>query len=286
MPGARTFEVLRTRLTWVIVACLVALTSAAVVDSLRPNRSPASQTKPSKHGSVFEARDPLLAPSETAQPRCTAAQIAVSIDVLGGTAVITVHHARGQACHLAPVPVQLKIWDRAGNPVSLVASEEGAENPRVGGDFAPGYDQLVNITYLRSCNARGPFLAVATVGPHVARRTLSGDEVDCFRGGWGTGTLAGGAGAGYGERVSRYSLDHAVAGAVWAALAGGTVLLITYFVTPPTPVLLAGWLLFLPSVSAAFALAVLVARREGVGLVRAVGRGVRAALRWIFWLLP
>jgi len=86
--------------------------------------------------------------------------------------------------------------------------------------------------------------------------------------------------------VRRHSFDLAFAAAVWAALAGGTVLLVAYFITTPTPLLLVGWLLFLGSVAAAFTLAVIVSRAEGIGIVRALGRGVRAAASWVFWFLP
>jgi hypothetical protein len=86
--------------------------------------------------------------------------------------------------------------------------------------------------------------------------------------------------------VSRDSLDRAVAAAVWAALAGGTVLFVSYFVALPAPLLLAGWLLFLASVLAAFAFGVIVSRPEGIGPVRALGRGIRSAFSWVFWFLP
>jgi hypothetical protein len=91
---------------------------------------------------------------------------------------------------------------------------------------------------------------------------------------------------GYGERMSRDSLDRAVAAAVWVALAGGTVLLVSYFVALPAPLLLAGWLLFLASVLAALTLGVVVSRQEGIGFARAVGRGIRSAFSWVFWFLP
>jgi hypothetical protein len=43
---------------------------------------------------------------------------------------------------------------------------------------------------------------------------------------------------------------------------------------------------FLISVLAAFALGVIVSRSEQIGPVRAVGRGFRSALSWVFWFLP
>jgi hypothetical protein len=60
---------------------------------------------------------------------------------------------------------------------------------RVGGDFSPGFEQLIDIPYLaepqpgESCDRRGPFTAFVIVGPHSAQRKLSGSEVGCFIGG-------------------------------------------------------------------------------------------------------
>lgn len=86
--------------------------------------------------------------------------------------------------------------------------------------------------------------------------------------------------------MSRDSLDRAIAAALWAALTGGVVLLLAYFVALPMPLLLAALLLLLASVVAVCALAVIVSRGEGIGLVRALGRGSRAALSWAFWFMP
>jgi len=86
--------------------------------------------------------------------------------------------------------------------------------------------------------------------------------------------------------MDKDALDFAFEGAVWAAIIGGTILLVAYLATLPALLLLAGWLLFLGSVAAAFVLGVVTARREPIGRVRAVGRGFRAALSWIFWFLP
>jgi hypothetical protein len=64
------------------------------------------------------------------------------------------------------------------------------------------------------------------------------------------------------------------------------LLLVAYFAALPTALLLAGWLLLLASLATVFALAVIVSRREGIGLLRALVRGVRAAFGWIFGFLP
>jgi hypothetical protein len=110
-------------------------------------------------------------------PRCTAQQLALAIDVLAGDATIVLRHVWGNSCRLARLPVELTVKGRVGRRVRLANTEPG-----VGGD-SPGFERLINITYLPRCGQRGPFDALVNAGPYTARRTLSGSEVGCFRGG-------------------------------------------------------------------------------------------------------
>jgi hypothetical protein len=177
-------KVIRTRLISVLVGGVLALAVAGAVGELRDaGSSRTSETGAAQRRSV----DTFSVPAENTTaplPRCSAEQIATSIDVLGGRATIAVRHARGRACHLARLPVQLKMRDRVGNPVRLPTTE-GAHIPfQVGGDFSSGFERLLWIhRVFPDCNQRGPFLVVAKVGAYVARRTLSRSEVACFRGG-------------------------------------------------------------------------------------------------------
>jgi hypothetical protein len=177
--------VIRIRLTWVVLGGVLALGVAGAVYAFRGSASAggASETGAGQRGAadVFSAS----AENTTAPlPRCSAEQIATSIDVPGGRATIVVRHARGKACHLARLPVQLRMWDRTGNPVHLPTGE-GAHIPaQVGGDFTSNFERLLWIhRVFPDCDQRGPFLVVANVGPYIVRRTLSRNEVACFRGG-------------------------------------------------------------------------------------------------------
>jgi hypothetical protein len=174
---------MRTRLTWVVVGALTAIVVAATVDAFRspgtPSLSPSkASVSASKAGSVFEARDSVRDGGSAPLPRCTAQQIAVAIEAPGGSATIVVRHAWGKPCHLARLPIDLAVWDRTRRRVRLAEVQSG-----VAGDFSRGFERLINITYLPNCDQRGPFLAVVNVGPYVARRTLSANEIGCFAGG-------------------------------------------------------------------------------------------------------
>jgi hypothetical protein len=172
-------KVTRTRLLWVVLGGVLALAVTGAVYAHRGSRSSGTASE-TRAGQFSVPAQNATAPL----PPCSAEQIAASIDVLGGRATIAVRHAPGRACHLARLPVQLKMWDRAGTPVHL-PTIEGAHLPFwVGGDFSSGFERLLSIhRVFPECDQRGPFFVVAKVGPYVVRRMLSRNEVACFRGG-------------------------------------------------------------------------------------------------------
>jgi hypothetical protein len=184
--------VTRRQLTWVIAAGVIAVLVAGTVDAVR---SEPSGSSPSRVATMERsAAGAMTIPVETTPeglPRCTVQNIGVSIEVLGGTAQVVVRHAWGRPCHLAPLPVRLSLTDRVGRRVRMAAVDEAHPDvqSRVGGDFSPGFEQLIDIPYLaepqpgESCDRRGPFTAFVIVGPHSAQRKLSGSEVGCFIGG-------------------------------------------------------------------------------------------------------
>lgn len=183
----------RRQLTWVIAAGLIAILVAGTVDAVRssessgPNPSEVATTERSAAGE--EVTIPVEATPE-GLPRCTVQNIGVSIDVLGGTATVVVRHVQGRPCRLAPLPVRLSLTDRVGRRVRLTAVDEADPDvqSRVGDDFSPGFEQLIDIPYLAepqlsNCTRKGPFTAFVIIGPYSAQRKLSGSEVGCFRGG-------------------------------------------------------------------------------------------------------
>jgi hypothetical protein len=167
---------MRTRLTWVIiVGVLAGLAVAAAVDELRSPGSPGSLESKKVVASEPSAARENDAP--TPLPRCTAPQITVSLEAPGGSATIVVRHAWGKPCHLARLPIELTVRDRAGRQVRLLTPDELSD---VAGDFSPGSERLITIKYLPTCNQRGPFVASTNAGPYFARRTLPADDIGCF----------------------------------------------------------------------------------------------------------
>ena len=180
----------RTRLSWLAIGAVMVILVAAAVDAIRSSEPSASSSRRETVEKKSEG-EPTVVPATAPEslPRCNAQNIGVSIDVLGGTATVAVRHVWGRACHLASLPVRLSVADRVGRRVRL-ATLDGREDvqSRVGGDFSPGFEQLIDVPYLAepqlsNCDRPGPFTAFVTVGPHSAQRKLSGTEVGCFRGG-------------------------------------------------------------------------------------------------------
>lgn len=177
---------LRSRLSWLVIGGVAVILVAAAVDAIRSSEPSASS--PSRETArERSAGKTTLAGVTTPEslPRCTVQNLALSIDVLGETASIVVRHVWGRPCHLAPLPVRLSLTNRFGGRVRLATVGGGPDvQSRVGGDFSPGFERLIDIPYLAdpplaNCNSRGPFTAFVIVGPYSVQRKLSGSEVGC-----------------------------------------------------------------------------------------------------------
>ena len=165
-----------------IVGAVVVLVGAAVVDSLPPRGSPASQPKRSKSGSVFEARDPVLAPSKTALPleRCTAQQLVLKIERLAGSHLLALAHVWGGPCHTARIPIEVSLFYRKGSPVNPdtagVSAWSQAFAPT---DLSPGVEAIAELHLSYECGERRPRLLVAEARPYVARKWLPRGYIAC-----------------------------------------------------------------------------------------------------------
>ena len=158
----------RARLSWAIGGAVVLLAVVGTVDAVRSSEANAPRAMPRP-----AAREATFAPEpHEALPRCTPQNIGVAV---------VVRHVWGRPCHLAALPVRLSVTDRRGRRVRLETDGSPSERA-VDGDFAPGFERLIDIPYLANCDERGPFAAFVIVGPHSAQRRLSAREVGCFRG--------------------------------------------------------------------------------------------------------
>ena len=80
--------------------------------------------------------------------------------------------------------------------------------------------------------------------------------------------------------------DRAIAAALWAAIAAGSVLLIASFSDLPRTLVVGAAILLLGSLALAVVSAVATSRRGGESIGRSLADGVRAAFGWIVAFLP
>jgi hypothetical protein len=113
---------------------------------------------------------------------CTTPQLALAIKVEGGSAKLALRHVAGKPCHHGRSPVGLTVRDQSGHKVPLFTSGFYWQRNTAPANFSHGFAQLIDIPYTEVCDPRGTFLAVATVGPYTAHRTVSGTEIACNHG--------------------------------------------------------------------------------------------------------
>ena len=200
---------MRGKATWLITAAVAAVLIVGVVDALRGS---------SHHESAHAAQAPtvvdlggatLTLESVTTQattepvattepqgttdtapiptqpehlPRCTTPQLALAVKIVDGSAMLVLRRVAGEPCHHGQSHIGLTVLDQSGHKVVLFGHGSGPESSTVPADFIPGFVQLMKIPYTEYCDPAGSYLAVATVGPYEARRTVSGTEIVCNHG--------------------------------------------------------------------------------------------------------
>lgn len=163
-----------TRLTWVVVGGVATLLFVAGVDAFRSSAD-SEISAPTASTTTTEIASGSLLP-------CTQLDLKVSIEIREEVATVVVRNIGAKECYRVLRGWRLRIEDRAGN---LVA--EWAElRPLADGLFPSGSEGVFLLPRNPvPCDLRGPYLALAIVGPYSARRgNLSRSEIACgFRGG-------------------------------------------------------------------------------------------------------
>ncbi len=136
---------------------------------------PVATTEP--QGTTDTATIPSAQPERL--PRCTTPQLALAMKVVDGSAMLVLRRVAGEPCHHGRSHIGLTVLDQSGHKVVLFGHGSGPESSTVPADFIPGFVQLMKIPYTEYCDPAGSYLAVATVRPYEARRTVSGTEIVC-----------------------------------------------------------------------------------------------------------
>jgi hypothetical protein len=203
---------MRGKATWVITAIVAAIVIVGVVDALRGSSSQDEPAAAAEGPTVVDVGGSTLTlESVTAQattepeatteplatttapaipsppperlPRCTTPQLALAIKVVDGSAMLVLRRVAGKPCHHGRSPIGITVLDQSGRKVPMFGHGSSApENSTAPANFTDGFVQLMKIPYSMYCDPAGSYLAVATVGPYEARRTVSGTEITCNHG--------------------------------------------------------------------------------------------------------
>jgi hypothetical protein len=189
-----------TRLVFVGVAGIALAAALEIVLSRRdtPRPLPAADTG----GATTLAKVPTTTSGEPESlPRCEAQQLALGIKRprLSSVAVVQLRHVRGRPC-VVRMRINLRVFARDREPVALLSFDGSG---RFLGEIESGAPLLAGFGFQPWCGQRGPFLAVVTVGPYKARRSLPHPracETHIKRGARAERDACGRAAAGFRER--------------------------------------------------------------------------------------
>jgi hypothetical protein len=188
--------------TWLVLAAVGLVVIAGVADALRGSSSHA-QSAPATDStiggltttapSVQATTEPLAttqtevvattAPATQSDsperlPSCATGQLRLTFTVAEGLAALELRRVAGEPCHHGRSPVGFTARDESGHRVTLFPASAELRKT-VPADFTDGFVQIMQIPYSEVCDPAGSFLAVATVGPYVARRTFPGKNLIC-----------------------------------------------------------------------------------------------------------
>jgi hypothetical protein len=195
--------------TWLVLAAVGLVVIAGLVDALRGSSSHArsapatesmvgdlSTTAPSVQATtepvatkqavaatqaVATTAPAIQSAPRTRLPSCATPQLTLAFTVDNGLAALKLRRVAGEACHHGRSPIGFTVRDESGHKVPLFpASAELRQT--MPADFTDGFVQIMQIPYFEVCDPAGSFLAVATVGPYVVRRTFPGKNLICDHG--------------------------------------------------------------------------------------------------------
>jgi hypothetical protein len=196
---------MRSRATWLVVAAVGAVVLAGVVDSVRGSsphpeasaagnsvteRSTTTATTVQTATEAVTTNEPVVAtepatnvvaagPAEPERlPACNTEQLRLAFALSSGSWAAVLRRVKRPPCHHGRAPVGFTARDRSGDDVAVFGGDAQTTQPA---DFSNGFEQLLEIPQM-SCDPKGSFLVVATVGPYVARQTAAGSELPCNHG--------------------------------------------------------------------------------------------------------
>jgi hypothetical protein len=180
---------LRNRLSWLVIGGVAVILVAAAVDAIRSSgsKTPSSESGLVRDGeregqTVDEVPQTAVAETETGPlERCTAGQLALRVESLGGTHLLALAHVWGSPCRTARIPIQASVFYGKGNLVDPDKASVGVwPQAFASTDLSPGVEVIAEVQMSYLCGTRRPRLLVADARPYVARTWLPRGYVACL----------------------------------------------------------------------------------------------------------
>jgi hypothetical protein len=95
-------------------------------------------------------------------PACGRNQLALVLEHLGGSTAVALRHVQGLPCHRSRLALNAVVVNGQGLRSHLPLGDERF----LGGDFTPGFEQVVGLTF---CGSAPPFAVEARAGPYLVR---------------------------------------------------------------------------------------------------------------------
>jgi len=165
------------RATWVVVGFIAVLVIAATLDAVFfRSHAPAATGGTTSEASVTGF---LSVPFSAAPPRCTSHQLELTINSHGPPPpqaphddYVSLTHSQGRACSFSGfIDLRISTIDGPARGVLRIDPNRRDFTDAYGPAFLNG-THLLRFRYSPKCGERGPFVAVAHVGPYVASREI------------------------------------------------------------------------------------------------------------------
>jgi hypothetical protein len=160
-------SVTAARLTWVVLAAIVALLVVAGVDALRSSGSESAATSSGDTGVA----------STGALELCVPAQLMLQVERLGDGLSLVLDHVEGPPCRTRRLPIRLSLLDRAGLPANARANVQDAFAPAT---HSPNVDLIAPFAVLYKCGEAKPELYDAEAGSYRGGGRLPRSDAECL----------------------------------------------------------------------------------------------------------
>jgi hypothetical protein len=181
-------EMLRTRLSWLVIGGVAVILLAAAVDAFRssgsktPQPNGALQDGEQEGHAAEEAPQLAVAETETGPlKRCTAQQLALRVERLGGAPFLALAHVWGSPCSTARIPIEVALFDRKGNLVNPDTAGISVSPQAFGStNLSAGVEVIAQLHVSYRCGGPRPRRLLAEAVPYVVRKWLPRGYVACL----------------------------------------------------------------------------------------------------------